>query len=265
MAKLGDDIEKFVDESTPFLFEKLGDLSALTEHGCLTVAQLAMLVPSILASKKSGDASEIAAQYLQLALLDIAHSELSAKHPETLLPYSQYLRMMESGMYGIDGESLPLPTVDWLVSLEEAERWLQSKDFRTNFDGLRAELAERNTAPAPTAKPAPVVAASDSPEPLPAVANWKMRIQAEATELFLRLLASGANPTPHSLVKPMAQWCRDNEIRTDGNINPSEGYIRTHVLGGGHWTAPTMTREQAKEHVAQAAQVAQTKVAQVAQ
>lgn len=102
----------------------------------------------------------------------------------------------------------------------------------------------------------------DGSATLPAVPNWKMLIQAEAAELFLRLLASGANPTPHSLVKPMAKWCRDNEIKTDGNINPSEGYIRTHVLGGFHWTPPTMNREQAKKHVAQ---VAQTKVAQVAQ
>lgn len=113
-----------------------------------------------------------------------------------------------------------------------------------------------------TATPAPVETASDGPTPLPALANWKMRVQAEAYELFLRLLASGANPTPHSLLRPMAKWCRDNEVKTDTGINPSEGYLRTWVLGGGHWAAPTMTREQAKKHVAQ---VAQTKVAQVAQ
>ena len=77
MAKLGDGIESLVDESMPFLFEKLGDLSALTEHGCLTVAQMAMLVPAVLASKRPGDASEIAAHHLQLALLDIAHGELT--------------------------------------------------------------------------------------------------------------------------------------------------------------------------------------------
>ena len=118
------------------------------------------------------------------------------------------------------------------------------------------------TGNAPPAPVVPLVTASDGPAPLPAVPNWKMLIQAEAAELFLRLLASGANPTQHSLVKPMANWCRDNEIKTDGNINPSEGYIRTHVLGGGHWTPPTMNREQARKHVAQ---VAQTKVAQVAQ
>jgi hypothetical protein len=171
MAKLGDDVENFIDESMPFLFEKLGDLNALTEHGCLTVAQCALLVPSILTSKKSGDASEIAAHYVQLALLDIANGELSTKHPETLLPFSQYLRMMEAGMYGINGESLPMPTADWLVSLEEAERWLQSKEIPTNFEGLRAELAERNKAPAQTpATPAPVedVGATGEPTgPLP--------------------------------------------------------------------------------------------------
>jgi len=112
------------------------------------------------------------------------------------------------------------------------------------------------------ATPAPVVVASNGPALLPAVPNWKMRVQAEATELFLRLLASGANPTPHSILDSMAQWCRDNEIKTATNINPSANYLRTHVLGGKHWPPPTMSREQAKKHVAQ---VAQTKVAQVAQ
>jgi len=123
--------------------------------------------------------------------------------------------------------------------------------------------------PAPaqaTATPAPAESASDGPAT--AVPNWKMRVQTEATELFIRLLASGANPTPHSILDSMVTWCCNNEIKTDGKnggINPSKGYLRTHVLGGRHWTPPTMSREQAKKHIAQVAQVAQTKVAQVAQ
>lgn len=142
MAKLGDDLEKQVDESMPFLFEKLGDTSALINHGCLTVAQCALLIPAHLTAKMPGDASEICRDYLQLALLDIAHGELSPKHPETLLPYSQYLRMMESGMFGTDGAAMPVPDAGWLVRLDEAERWLQSRDISVNFDELKADLAK---------------------------------------------------------------------------------------------------------------------------
>lgn len=85
-----------------------------------------------------------------------------------------------------------------------------------------------------TAPPAPVVSASDEP----AIPNWKMLIQAEATALILRLRNSGANPTKHSILGSMAQWCLANGIKTDGGIFPSEGYLRTHVLGGRHWDVP---------------------------
>lgn len=141
---------------------------------------------------------------------------------------------------------------------KEQEKWLNAMVREL----LKPAPAQTPTTPAPVVA---VVAASDGPAPLPAAPNWKMRVQAEATELFLRLLASGANPTPHSILDSMAQWCRDNEVKTDTNINPSANYLRTHVLGGRHWSPPTMSREQAKKHVAQVAQVAQTKVAQVAQ
>jgi hypothetical protein len=146
MAKLGDDTEQFIEESMPFLFEKLGDTEALRTHECLTVAQCALLMPAMLTFKLPGDASEIAAHYIQLALLDIAHGELNPKHPQTLLPYSQYLRMTESGMFGIDGQALPLPTADWLVPLDEAERWLRSKDIHIGFDGVRADLKKMRNA-----------------------------------------------------------------------------------------------------------------------
>jgi hypothetical protein len=140
MAKLGDDIEQDIDESMSFLFEKLSDTSAAKKHGCLTVAQCAMLNVAMITSGETGDVSEIAAHYVQLALLDIAHGELNPKHPETMLPYSQYKRMAEAGYFGIDGAAFSLPTAGWLVTLDEAERWLLSKDIHINFDGLRSDL-----------------------------------------------------------------------------------------------------------------------------
>ena len=147
MAKLGDDIERFLDESMPFLFEKFGDLSALEKHGCFTLAQCALLVPSFLACEAPGDATETAVNYLQLAMLDVAHGDLSVRHPKTLIQYSEYLRMMEAGMFGPDGAQMPVPTTDWLIPLDDAERWIQSKGgVSVNFDGLKAELAKMNAA-----------------------------------------------------------------------------------------------------------------------
>jgi hypothetical protein len=88
---------------------------------------------------------------------------------------------------------------------------------------------------------APIFTATVAPlgdQPNAAVANWKMQIQAEATAHCLRLRKAGANPTRNSILDPMAQWCRDNDIKTDTKIHPSANYLRTHVLGGKHWDVP---------------------------
>lgn len=86
--------------------------------------------------------------------------------------------------------------------------------------------------------PVPAMEVSTSVGVEPALTNWKMRIQAEATSRFKRLRASGANPTVHSMVDDMARWCREHDVKTDGDIYPKSGYLRTHVLGGNHWTPP---------------------------
>ena len=68
--------------------------------------------------------------------------------------------------------------------------------------------------------------------------NWKMRIQTEAAAMFQRLRESGASPTVHSILDDLVKWCRANGVKTDGGIYPRAGYLRTHVLGGKHWTPP---------------------------
>jgi len=130
-----------------------------------------------------------------------------------------------------------------------------------------------STAPAQnTATPAPVVAvvalvelgkagSVDKATAKPAT-NWRMKIQAEAYKHWIELLASGCSPTPNSILDHLAAWCATNTVRTDTGIFPSAGYIKNTVINGRLWQQPTMSREQAKIHVAQ---VAQTKVAQVAQ
>jgi hypothetical protein len=68
--------------------------------------------------------------------------------------------------------------------------------------------------------------------------NWKLRVQAQATKLIRALRKTGANPTVHSILKDIHTWCVQNNVRTTRGVIPSEGYIRTHALGGKHWSPP---------------------------
>ncbi len=68
--------------------------------------------------------------------------------------------------------------------------------------------------------------------------NWRMRIQTQATSHILALRKGGANPTVHSIINDIHAWCVQNGVRSDRGGIPSPGYIRTHVLGGKHWTPP---------------------------
>ena len=67
---------------------------------------------------------------------------------------------------------------------------------------------------------------------------WKMRVQAEAAALWRRLRATGANPTRASIRPFLVAWCRANNVKTPTGINPSDGYLRVHVLSAKHWTPP---------------------------
>ncbi len=68
--------------------------------------------------------------------------------------------------------------------------------------------------------------------------NWRMRIQTQATSHILALRKGGANPTVHSIINDIHAWCVLNDVRSIRGGIPSPGYIRTHVLGGKHWTPP---------------------------
>lgn len=64
----------------------------------------------------------------------------------------------------------------------------------------------------------------------PPLEDWKMRVHAEAAAHWLRLRKLNCNPTKHGILPHLAKWCRENDIRTATLVNPSEGYLRTHVL-----------------------------------
>lgn len=151
-----------------------------------------------------------------------------------------------------------------LVKIEPGMR-VPLSDLRFKRDDVErvAEIInQQKTAPA---TPAPVVAAKAATVGKATdktATNWRMKIQAEAYEHWIRLLASGCSPTPHSILDYLATWCATNNVRTDTGIYPRAGYIKNTAINGKLWTPPNISREQAKKQVAQ---VAQTNVAQVAQ
>jgi hypothetical protein len=85
------------------------------------------------------------------------------------------------------------------------------------------------------AEPAPDVdVQDDSPQP-----QWKMRVQAEAAAEWMRWRKRGSNPTRATIRPHLLKWCADNNVFTKLGVNPSDGYLRTHVLGGKNWKPPT--------------------------
>jgi hypothetical protein len=74
--------------------------------------------------------------------------------------------------------------------------------------------------------------------PVTTTGNWKLRIQSQATKHMLHLRKHGANPTVLSILKDIHTWCVQNDIRTPRGVIPTEGYIRTHALGGRYWSPP---------------------------
>lgn len=122
---------------------------------------------------------------------------------------------------------------DCLVLLSEVAAFLAAKGIE-----IPAEMAALapQAAQEPQAAPEVTGSASDCVGAPPH--GWKMRVQAAAAEHWKRLRASGANPTVHSIVDWVAKWCKENDVLTDGAINPSANYLRTHVLSSKHWTPP---------------------------
>ena len=132
-----------------------------------------------------------------------------------------------------DGLDRMTDELDEIEALPRATTFLDKDARRKRIDELKAlihpEPATEGAAPEPQAAPA-----APPSEP----GNWKMVIQAEAAARFKRLRAAGSSPVVYSILDDMVMWCRANDVKTDGGVFPSAGYLRTHVLGGKHWTPP---------------------------
>ena len=121
-----------------------------------------------------------------------------------------------------------------------ANAYVKISDFKTFIANFYNDIDVRfaNTQPLSTTSSTVPVAVGTSGDGDAESTNWKTRIQTEAASLITRLRASGANPTTHSILDNMVIWSRTHDVKTDGGIHPSANYLRTHVLGGKHWTPP---------------------------
>lgn len=136
MALLGDEESKGIEESMQ-AFANLGDLTRLESSGLLTLAQCAMLTA---AASDKPDVNAMADAYLRLISLDIASQKIDPKHPGTLIPYSEYLRMMEAGLYGENGSEMPSANLSWLISLDDAHEWVLSKGISIGLTAVKEDL-----------------------------------------------------------------------------------------------------------------------------
>ena len=151
------------------------------------------------------------------------------------------VRLVRHSRYVVDmGCEIPDPTGHadkhrTIIERAALVAWLTA----INFQPKPALLFPEHEAVAPSVKPPSIVGAGDTvvtqDKPL---ANWKMRVQAEAAKRWKEQRVMGCNPTRHSLKDELATWCRDTDVFTTGNINPCADYLYKHVLAKRHWTPP---------------------------
>lgn len=227
MAKLGDGEEKYVEDSVEFICDgdKLSDLSAVIDHGCLTVAQCALIFPAC-SLKGKKNKQDTLSTYLLLVLEDIKAGKLNPKHPDSLLPYSAYLKMCASGMYGEHGERMPLPTADWLITLDDAEKWLISHGIQFNFDGMRADAAKYTNPPIDVhAEPAPKLAVSD----------WREEARMIALEYIKKHQRNNLFPSQRDVCEKVADVMRERKIYGAQGKPLEPSYIQRNAISGTWW------------------------------
>lgn len=149
---------------------------------------------------------------------------------------------------------------DCYVAIDDFERYVAD-----TFHGkLKVRVDDGEVHPAAEIVAGGSLQQTTSASNMPTKMNWRHAIQAEAYEHWIRLRASGCNPSVNSICEDMATWCQKHDVRGGKGQNPRAGTIRNTVLGAGHWSPPNLSIAQAKEHVAQIARTAQSSAAQTA-
>lgn len=142
MARLFDDSDEYIDESM-LAIEEITNLNLLEKHGCFTIAQCAALLCLHNGTDRADGSDEDMGTYIMLAFNDIRLGKLQVLHPETLLPWIEYMEMLKAGMYCDDVKELfPMITAGWLVRIDECGGWCRSKGFNFDMSVLKSELEE---------------------------------------------------------------------------------------------------------------------------
>lgn len=143
MATIGDfdqNPDGYADETMSW-FDK-GKISKIREPGYLTVAQVSALI--VAARLEQGlieetEAAQALADFIGVTSRDIAKEKLEARNPASMLPWAEYLKMIQAGLYG-NADSAPMPNMGWLVHVDEAERWYAEKGFRIDLASLKISV-----------------------------------------------------------------------------------------------------------------------------
>jgi hypothetical protein len=163
-------------------------------------------------------------------------SEITIFNPETKLPFSTYERGTRNLILDDTSEWRTEESYigNWLVRFGDAVDWFRSKSL---------PFAERWSALPATQE----TSEGETEKEVQELPNWKMKIQAEATAVCLRMYSYNSNPTRSSISETLARWCQENNVLTGSKILPTAGYIRMHVIGKRQWTMPGRPREHAEQ------------------
>lgn len=234
MVKIGDNEEKYFDASMPFI-EKMDDLNKLERYECLTVIQCVLL---FIAYNRDNieDLDEAIYAFYTLAMLDISKGELQALHPETLLPMTQYFRLIEAGIYGDEGLDAPIVHAGYLITLDECKRWFSTKGIHFDFTGLKSDLdtmkakSKDETATFKTSRRDPLepdVTITEHDEKK-TYDGWKL----SARQIGIRIYQKTPRLSIEQIAQKTYEIMKAKSITGRGGRVPSASTIKRHALNG---------------------------------
>ncbi len=127
------------------------------------------------------------------------------------------------------------PFQDRVIDINALKRCANELNIEVIEDSQFGELSSPSQL---TAENVPITQLQESLKinEVPILENWIMQIQAEAAKRWRQQRELGCNPTKHSLKDELANWCKEQDIKTKTGITPNTDYIYRHVLR--NWTPP---------------------------